>query len=69
MSGQDLNKIRFHYNPEDHPHGLMPLPSYCPKWLRGFQLPYDLWWLHMHDRLPGRDVVPSWNYKKIRTSK
>ncbi|XP_066595274.1 histone-lysine N-methyltransferase ash1 isoform X2 [Prorops nasuta] len=33
-----------------------------------FQLPYDLWWLHAHSRLNGRDLVPSWNYKKIRTN-
>ncbi|XP_043516873.1 histone-lysine N-methyltransferase ash1 isoform X1 [Frieseomelitta varia] len=44
----------------------------CGKLLRQrkmpFQLPYDLWWLHTQSRLPGRESVPSWNYKKIRTN-
>ncbi|CAD1480045.1 unnamed protein product, partial [Heterotrigona itama] len=44
----------------------------CGKFLRQrkmpFQLPYDLWWLHTQSRLPGRESVPSWNYKKIRTN-
>lgn len=31
-------------------------------------MPYDLWWQHTHSQLPGRDVVPSWNYRKIRTN-
>lgn len=39
----------------------------CGKFLRqrkmSFQLPYDLWWLHTQSRLPGRESVPSWNYK------
>ncbi|XP_033330937.1 histone-lysine N-methyltransferase ash1 isoform X1 [Megalopta genalis] len=42
----------------------------CGKLLRqrkmSFQLRYDLWWLHTQSRLPGRESVPSWNYKKIR---
>ncbi|KAF7278447.1 hypothetical protein GWI33_008409 [Rhynchophorus ferrugineus] len=60
------------YNPEDHPYGLLPPPYHCGKYLRcrkvDFQLPYDLWWQHIHSQLLGRDVVPSWNYKKIRTN-
>ncbi|KAL1506251.1 hypothetical protein ABEB36_005647 [Hypothenemus hampei] len=60
------------YNPEEHPFGLMPAPYHCGKYLRcrkvDFQLPYDLWWQHTHSQLPGRDVVPSWNYRKIRTN-
>ncbi|CAK9796736.1 Histone-lysine N-methyltransferase ash1 [Anthophora plagiata] len=44
----------------------------CGKFLRQrkmpFQLPYDLWWLHTQSRLPSRESVPSWNYKKIRTN-
>ncbi|XP_060525871.1 histone-lysine N-methyltransferase ash1 isoform X2 [Cylas formicarius] len=60
------------YNPEDHPYGLLPPPYHCGKYLRcrrvDFQLPYDLWWQHTHSQLPGRDVVPSWNYRKIRTN-
>ena len=52
---------------------LLPPPCYCRKWLRerliDFQLPYDLWWLHTYNLLPGRDLVPSWNYKKVKSSK
>ncbi|KAL0129627.1 hypothetical protein PUN28_001709 [Cardiocondyla obscurior] len=35
-----------------------------------FQLQYDLLWLHAQSRLPNRDrdLVPSWNYRKIRTN-
>lgn len=66
------SKKGLQYKPEDHPYGLLPPPYHCGKWLRqrrvNFQLPYDLWWLHSHNKLPGRDTVPSWNYKKIRTS-
>lgn len=67
------SKNRSNYKEEDHPHGLLPSPSYCDDYVRGrkvdFKLPYDLWWLHSHNQLPGRDdVVHSWNYKKIRTS-
>lgn len=55
------------YDPAEHPHGLLPPPYHCGKFLRQrkipFQLPYDLWWLHTHSRLPGRDLVPSWNYR------
>ncbi|XP_076680108.1 histone-lysine N-methyltransferase ash1 isoform X5 [Andrena cerasifolii] len=44
----------------------------CGKFLRqrkmSFQLPYDLWWLQTQSRLPSRESVPSWNYKKIRTN-
>ncbi|XP_046400924.1 uncharacterized protein LOC124167161 isoform X2 [Ischnura elegans] len=65
-------KQRMAYRPEEHRHGLLPPPYHCGKWLRqrrlDFQLPYDLWWLHTHSQLPGRDIVPSWNYKKIRTN-
>lgn len=60
------------YNPEEHPYGLLPPPYHCGKYLRcrkvDFQLPYDLWWQHTHSQLPGRDVVPSWNYRKVRTN-
>nr|CAI5842004.1 unnamed protein product [Callosobruchus analis] len=63
---------RLVYNPEEHPYGLLPPPYHCGKYLRcrkiPFQLPYDLWWQHTHSQLPGRDIVPSWNYRKIRTN-
>lgn len=69
----ESNKARLVYRPEEHEHGLLPPPYHCGKYLRQrrveFRLPYDLWWLHTHSQLPGRDKVPSWNYKKIRTSK
>ncbi|XP_068910676.1 histone-lysine N-methyltransferase ash1 isoform X6 [Tenebrio molitor] len=65
-------KSRLTYNPPEHPYGLLPPPYHCGKYLRcrklPFQLPYDLWWQHTHSQLPGRDVVPSWNYRKIRTN-
>jgi len=61
------------YKKEEHKHGLLPPPYHCGKFLRqrrvDFELPYDLWWQHQHNKLPGRDSeVPSWNYKKIRTN-
>jgi len=63
---------RLIYNPAEHRFGLLPPPYYCGKWVRQrrihFQLPHDLWWLHTNNQLPGRDIVPSWNYKKIRTN-
>jgi len=50
---------------------LLP-PPYCEKYFRqtviDFQLPFDIWWAHENSKLPGRNVVPSWNYKKIRTN-
>ncbi|XP_048510750.1 histone-lysine N-methyltransferase ash1 isoform X2 [Athalia rosae] len=74
VSNTDNNssKNKMVYDPAEHPHGLLPPPYHCGKFLRQrkipFQLPYDLWWLHTHSRLPGRDLVPSWNYRKIRTN-
>lgn len=66
------NKNKLVYIPEEHPYGLLPPPYHCGKYLRcrkvPFQLPHDLWWQHTHSQLPGRDLVPSWNYRKIRTN-
>ncbi|GLV31179.1 absent small or homeotic discs 1 [Carabus blaptoides fortunei] len=66
------NKTRLIYNSTEHPYGLLPPPYHCGKYLRcrkvPFQLPHDLWWQHTHSQLPGRDLVPSWNYRKIRTN-
>ncbi|CAH1134905.1 unnamed protein product [Ceutorhynchus assimilis] len=60
------------YNPEEHPFGLLPPPIHCGKSFRkkriDFQLPYDIWWQHTHSQLPGSDVVPSWNYRKVRSN-
>ncbi|XP_046489203.1 histone-lysine N-methyltransferase ash1 isoform X1 [Neodiprion pinetum] len=71
-SDNNSGKNKMVYDPAEHPHGLLPPPYHCGKFLRQrkipFQLPYDLWWLHTHSRLPGRDLVPSWNYRKIRTN-
>ncbi|XP_065200673.1 uncharacterized protein LOC135831812 isoform X2 [Planococcus citri] len=66
-------KNRSNYKEEDHPHGLLPPSAYANDYVRerrvDFKLPYDLWWQHSHNQLPGRDdVVHSWNYKKIRTN-
>lgn len=66
-STDNSGKNKMVYDPAEHPHGLLPPPYHCGKFLRQrkipFQLPYDLWWLHTHSRLPGRDLVPSWNYR------
>lgn len=61
------------YDPEEHEYGLLPPPFYCEKYLRrtrkDFQLPYDIWLLRQQGKLPDRDsLVPSWNYRKIRTN-
>ncbi|XP_055856799.1 histone-lysine N-methyltransferase ash1 isoform X2 [Episyrphus balteatus] len=51
---------------------LFPAPPYCEKYFRrtqiDFQLPYDIWWSYTNGKLPTRETVPSWNYKKIRTN-
>ncbi|XP_050067808.1 histone-lysine N-methyltransferase ash1 [Anopheles maculipalpis] len=58
--------------PKTLPETLLPPPAYCERFLRrtvrDFQLPYDLWWLQENGKLPGRNSVPSWNYRKIRTN-
>ncbi|XP_043479533.1 histone-lysine N-methyltransferase ash1 [Leptopilina heterotoma] len=72
VNNSDNGKNKMIYDTSEHPHGLLPPPYHCGKFLRQrkipFQLPYDLWWLHTHSRLPGRDLVPSWNYRKIRSN-
>ncbi len=41
------------YNPEEHEHGLLPVPLHFGRYMRekriNFQLPYDLWWLGEND--------------------
>lgn len=63
---------RLNYSSEDYPTSLLPAPAYCESYFRrtvqDFLLPYDLWWAHDNSKLPGRNAVPSWNYKKIRTN-
>lgn len=50
----------------------LPPPIYCEKYLRqriiDFELPFDLWFAHDNDKLPGRNIVHSWNFRKIRTN-
>ncbi|KYM96812.1 Histone-lysine N-methyltransferase ash1 [Cyphomyrmex costatus] len=59
-------------NSDEHPSEQLPNIIPTGKLLRQrktpFQLQYDLLWLHAQSRLSGRDLVPSWNYKKIRTN-
>ncbi|XP_055700247.1 histone-lysine N-methyltransferase ash1 isoform X2 [Phlebotomus papatasi] len=64
---------RKHNRGEDsQPQMLLPPPPYCERFFRktqrDFLLPYDLWWAHENQKLPCRNSVPSWNYKKIRTN-
>ncbi len=65
-----INKVV--YNPDEHIHGLLPPPYYCGRQLRqkkeDFTLPHDLWWQHVNKQLPGRDVNPTWNYKRIKNN-
>ena len=60
------------YRPEEHPFGLLPPPYYCGRQLRqkkeDFCLPHDIWHLHATDSLPTRDIIASWNYKKIKNN-
>ncbi|RLU23462.1 hypothetical protein DMN91_003666 [Ooceraea biroi] len=56
-----------HYAAEQLP-GIIPTGKLLRQRKTPFQLQYDLLWLHSQSRLPGRDLVPSWNYKKIRTN-
>lgn len=73
-SGKSLDKIPKNpvYKPEEHPHGLLPAPKYCEKYFRqtqqDFTLPFDIYWAHENSKLIPKDVVPSWNYRKLRTN-
>ncbi|XP_011689252.1 PREDICTED: histone-lysine N-methyltransferase ash1 [Wasmannia auropunctata] len=74
LAGVDAKrKIIVCANSDEH-YAAEQLPNIIPtgKLLRQkktpFQLQYDLLWLHAQSRLSGRDLVPSWNYKKIRTN-
>lgn len=51
-----------HYAAEQLP-GIIPTGKLLRQRKTPFQLQYDLLWLHSQSRLPGRDLVPSWNYK------
>jgi len=51
-----------HYAAEQLPN-IVPTGKLLRQRKTPFQLQYDLLWLHAQSRLPGRDLVPSWNYK------
>lgn len=51
-----------HYPAEQLPN-IIPTGKLLRQKKTPFQLQYDLLWLHDQSRLPGRDSVPSWNYK------
>ncbi|XP_061391640.1 histone-lysine N-methyltransferase ash1 [Musca vetustissima] len=50
----------------------LPPPPYCEKYFRrsqyDFELPYDIWWAYTNSKLPSRNTVASWNFRKIRTN-
>lgn len=51
------------------PHLPMPFfDKYLLQTQSDFTLPYDLWYAHDNDKLSGRNMVHSWNFKKIRTN-
>ena len=60
------------YRPEEHPFSLLPPPYYCGRQLRqkkeDFALPFDLWHLHSTQSLPNRDIIATWNYKRIKAN-
>ena len=60
------------YRPEEHPFSLLPPPYYCGRQLRqkkeDFALPFDLWQLHSTQSLPNRDIIATWNYKRIKAN-
>jgi len=60
------------YKPEEHPFSLLPPPYYCGRQLRqkkeDFALPYDLWHLHSTNMLPTRDIIATWNYKRVKNN-
>lgn len=48
---------------------LLPPPEFDVRQTQEeFCLPYDLWFAHDNGKLPGRNVVQSWIFKKIRTN-
>lgn len=50
---------------------LLPMPfleNYVMRREIDFCLPWDLWYAHENGKLTGRNIVHSWNFKKIRTN-
>ena len=73
--GRDTNFIKskgLMYKPEEHPFSLLPPPYYCGRQLRqkkeDFVLPFDLWSQHSSNSLPSRDILATWNYKRIKSN-
>ena len=60
------------YKPEEHPFSLLPPPYYCGRQLRqkkeDFALPFDIFSLHSTGVIPSRDVLTTWNYKRIKSN-
>ena len=60
------------YKPEEHPFSLLPPPYYCGRQLRqkkeDYSLPFDIWSLHSTGVIPSRDVLTTWNYKRIKSN-
>ena len=58
------------YKPEEHPFSLLPPPYYCGRQLRqkreDYTLPFDVWSLYSSKAIPTRDVLTTWNYKRIK---
>ncbi|XP_055065712.2 histone-lysine N-methyltransferase ASH1L isoform X2 [Misgurnus anguillicaudatus] len=50
------------FDPEEHEYGLLPAPLHVGKYLRlkriDFQLPYDIYWLCAHNKLPKMSGTP-----------
>ncbi|KAK3777391.1 hypothetical protein RRG08_032495 [Elysia crispata] len=62
---------RLTYDPVEHQFGLMPMPLHIGHFYmsqqQDFQLPYDIWWQHMHQQLP-KKPEPKIKFRNIRTN-
>ena len=60
------------YKPEEHPFSLLPPPYYCGRQLRqkkeDYILPFDIWSLYSSNAIPTRDILATWNYKRIKNN-
>lgn len=52
-----------HYTAAEQLPNIIPTGKLLRQKKTQLQLQYDLLWLHAQSRLPGRNLVPSWNYK------
>lgn len=65
-SAADKNKA---ITDEPYTGSLLPMPFFEDYVMRteiDFTLPWDLWHAHVNGKLTGRNIVHSWNFKKIR---